>query len=254
MEATTLLHGKAALVTGGAGGLGRAIAVALHDAGAAGTVMDLDASATAANAPAGWQGIRGDVRDETSLDAAVESTRSTFGRLDIVVANAGIVPPWRETEHIDLADWDQTFAINVRGVIATIKAAIPAMKRAGGSIILLGSEASYNGHPRQAAYVATKHAVLGIVRSASLDLGRYNIRVNAIGPGPIATDALLGRVATRAAASGQSSAELLQKYIDATALRRMATEREVASAVLFLASDLASGITGVLLPIDAGAG
>jgi NAD(P)-dependent dehydrogenase (short-subunit alcohol dehydrogenase family) len=253
MEATTLLGGKTAFVTGGAGGLGRAIAHALHAAGAKGTVVDLDASAARSNSPTGWHGLAADVRDEASLNAAMESTVATFGSLDIVVANAGVVPPWCETEHIALDEWDHTFAVNVRGVMATIKTAIPAMKHAGGSIIALGSEASYNGHPRQAAYVATKHAVLGIVRSASLDLGRYDIRVNAVAPGPIATKTLLGRVATRAAESHQTSADLLQKYIDATSLGRMATDSEVATAVLFLASDLASGITGVILPIDAGA-
>ncbi len=254
MEVTTLLKGKTALVTGGAGGLGRAIARALRNAGARGTVIDLDAPAAASGAPVGWKSLAADVRDEASLMAAVNATVSAFGSLDIVVANAGVVPPWRETEHIVLEEWDRTFAFNVRGVLATIKAAIPAMKLAGGSIIALGSEASNNGHPRQAAYVATKHAVLGIVRSVALDVGRYNIRVNAVGPGPIATDALLGRVTTRAAASGQTSSDVLRKYIEATALGRMATENEVATAVLFLASDLASGITGVILPIDAGAG
>ncbi len=253
MEATTLLEGKTALVTGGAGGLGRAIAGTLRDGGAKGTVIDLDASKATSGAPVGWRGLAADVRDEASLAVAVHATVSAFGSLDIVVANAGVVPPWCETEHIVLEEWDQTFAVNVRGVLATIKAVIPAMKRGGGSIIALGSEASYNGHPRQAAYVASKHAVLGIVRSAALDLGRYNIRVNAIAPGPIATDALLGRVATRAAASRQTTAEVLQTYINATSLGRMATGNEVASAVLFLASDLASGITGVILPIDAGA-
>jgi NAD(P)-dependent dehydrogenase (short-subunit alcohol dehydrogenase family) len=254
MEPTTLLEGRTALVTGGAGGLGRAIVHALWHAGAQGTVVDLDVSAAASGAPVGWRSLAADVRDEASLTAAVRATLDAFGRLDIVVANAGVVPPWCETEHIILEEWDRTFAVNVRGVLATIKVAIPAMKRTGGSIVALGSEASYNGHPRQAAYVATKHAVLGIVRSAALDLGRYNIRVNAVAPGPIATDALLGRVAMRAGATYQTSASVLQKYIDATALGRMATENEVASAVLFLASDLASGITGVILPIDAGAG
>jgi len=176
----------------------------------------------------------------------------TFGGLDIVVANAGVVLPWRETEQIVLDEWDHTFAINVRGVIATIKAAIPAMKERGGSIITLGSEASYNGHPRQAAYVASKHAVLGIVRSAALDLGRYQIRVNAIGPGTIATDALLSRVASRATPT-QSAAQILDNAVQATALGRLATEKEVASTVLFLASELASGISGVIVPITAGA-
>jgi NAD(P)-dependent dehydrogenase (short-subunit alcohol dehydrogenase family) len=253
MAATTLLQGKTALVTGGAGGLGRAIARAFREAGAKGTVVDLDGSAAALGAPAGWHGLAADVRDEASLAAAVAATVAAFGSLDVVVANAGVVPPWCETEHIVLDQWDRTFAVNARGVVATIKAAVPAMKAAGGAIVALGSEASLNGHPRQAAYVATKHAVLGIVRSAALDLGRYNIRVNAVAPGPIATEALLGRVATRAQAAGQAPADLLQKYIEATALGRMATENEVATAVLFLASSLASGITGTILPVDAGA-
>jgi len=248
-----LLHGKIAFVTGGAGGLGRAIARALQAAGARGTVMDLEASATAASAPIGWHGFAGDVLDEVGLGAAVSRTVETFGRLDIVVANAGVVPPWKETENIVLDEWDHTFAINVRGVVATIKATVPALKANGGSIIALGSEASYNGHPRQAAYVASKHAVLGIVRSTSMDLGRYNIRVNAVGPGAIATDALLGRVAARAAAVNETPADILQRFIDATALGRMATESDVANAVLFLASDLAAAITGTLMPIDAGA-
>ena len=253
MVLSSLLQSKVALVTGGGGGLGRAIAHALQAAGALGTVIDLDASIAAAGAPAGWRGRAGDVRDEPTIRAAVESTVKEFGRLDVVVANAGVVPPWKETEHIALDEWDQTFAVNVRGVLATIKAAVPAMKNGGGSIIALGSEASYNGHPRQAAYVASKHAVLGIVRSTALDLGRYKIRVNAVGPGAIATDALLGRVASRAAAAGGKPSDILQKYIDATALGRMATESDVANSVVFLASDLSSAITGAILPIDAGA-
>lgn len=249
---TSLLQGKTALVTGGAGGLGRAIAHTLRDAGASGTVVDLSESAAIAGAPEGWRGRAADVRDEATLVSAVRSTVEAFGGLDIVVANAGVVLPWRETEHISLDEWEHTFAINVRGVIATIKAAIPALKERGGSIIALGSEASYNGHPRQAAYVASKHAVLGIVRSTALDLGRYQIRVNAIGPGTIATDALLARVASRATAA-QSAAQILDNAVQATALGRLATEKDVANTVLFLASELASGITGALVPITAGA-
>ena len=248
----TLLRDKVALVTGGAGGLGRAIAHALQAAGSLGVVIDLDATAAAKAAPPAWRGIAGDVRDEGSLNAAVRFAVDTFGGLDIVVANAGIVQPWRETESIELDEWDRTFTINVRGVIATIKAAVPAMKAKGGSIIALGSEASVNGHPRQAAYVASKHAVLGIVRSTALDLGRYNIRVNAVGPGIVPTDALLGRVHGRASAAGKDPQELIQKMIDNTSLGRLATEKEVAGSVLFLASDMASAVTGIILPIDAG--
>ena len=101
-------------------------------------------------------------------------------------------------------------------------------------------------------YTATKHAALGIVRAAALDLGRYGIRVNGLAPGPIATDALMQRIRTRAAQGGASEEDALHALSAETALGRMATAEEVAKTALFLASDLSSGITGRLFPIDAG--
>ncbi|MBM3526424.1 MAG: SDR family oxidoreductase, partial [Alphaproteobacteria bacterium] len=213
---------------------------------------DLDAPLAGATRPSGWEAVAADVRDEASLRTAVERTISRFGRLDAVVANAGVVPPWSEVETMDLAQWDDVFAINVRGVVATIKAAVPTMKERGGAIVVMGSLTSRQGHARQCLYTATKHAVLGIVRCAALDLGRYGIRVNALGPGPIATDALLGRIARRAAAGGLPIETALERHAGETALGRMATEQDVAGTALFLASDLAAGVTGQIVPVDAG--
>ncbi len=245
-----LLAGRVAFVTGAARGIGRAIAARFAAAGALGAAVDLDTAAAAP--PPGWIAVAADVRDEASLRAAVDATRARFGRLDVVVANAGLVPAWSEIETIDLAQWDDVFAVNVRGVMATIKAAVPAMKAAGGSIVVMGSLTSRQGHARQCLYVATKHAVLGIVRCAALDLGRYAIRVNALGPGPIATDALRGRLARRAASGGPPQDEALRRHAAETALGRLATEDDVAKAALFLASDLSAGLTGQILPVDAG--
>ena len=101
-------------------------------------------------------------------------------------------------------------------------------------------------------YTSTKHAVLGMVRSSALDLGPHGIRVNAIGPGPIATDALMSRIEFRAAHGGVAVDEALQQLRSETALRRMATEEEVANTALFLSSHLSSGITGQIIPVDAG--
>lgn len=244
------LRGRVAFVTGGARGIGRAIAARLAEAGAAGVVVDLPGTAVAP--PAGWVVAGADVRDEAGLRAAIDATVSRFGRLDIVVANAGLVPPRSETEVIDLALWDEVFAVNVRGVMATIKCAVPAMKPTGGSIIATGSIMSYRADAGLCLYVATKHAVLGIVRATALDLGRFGIRVNAIGPGPIATEALQGRVATRAAGGGPPVDEAFRQLAAQTALGRIATEDDVAGAALFLASDLSAGMTGVLLPVEAG--
>lgn len=244
-----LLDGRIAFVTGAATGLGRTIAQRLAAAGAAGCAFD---TAPCPELPAGWEFARGDVTDEDDLERAMTSVEATFGRLDIVIANAGIVPPWQETENLDLDEWDRVFAVNVRGVAATIKHAARLMKANGGAIVAMGSLNSRRAHARQCAYTASKHAVLGIVRSAALDLGRYGIRVNALGPGPVATDALLERIRQRADGGGPDEADALAGLAADAALGRLATEDDVARAALFLASDQSAGISGQLLPVDAG--
>lgn len=245
-----ILDGKVAFVTGSATGLGRAIVNAFAAAGATGVGFDVAAGAD--ELPQGWASISGDVSNEQSIEAAVSRLGDEFGRLDIAVANAGLVPPWSETESIELDEWDRVFAVNVRGVVATIKHAVRLMKDSGGSVIAMGSLNSRRAHGRQCLYTATKHAVLGIVRATALDVGRYGIRVNAIGPGPIATGALLSRLRTRASEGQASPDEVLGAFANDAALSRMATDDDVAGAALFLASDLSSGMTGQILPVDAG--
>jgi NAD(P)-dependent dehydrogenase (short-subunit alcohol dehydrogenase family) len=126
------------------------------------------------------------------------------------------------------------------------------MTETGGSIVVMASMNAWHALPAQSAYTASKHAVLGLVRTAALDLGGHGIRVNAIGPGPVATDALRKRLATREREGGLRVEDAMQQAAAATALGRMVTEDDVAGAALFLASDLSSGITGALLPVDAG--
>jgi NAD(P)-dependent dehydrogenase (short-subunit alcohol dehydrogenase family) len=245
-----LLNGKVALVTGASRGLGRTIASHLGEAGASGVAFDK--SITFDDLPPDWVSMSGDVSDENSLAEAISVANREFGGLDIVVANAGLVPPWRGTEHIDLDEWRDVFEINVSGVIATIKQAVPLLKKRGGAIIVMGSLNSQRAHPRQCLYTATKHAVLGIVRATAMDLGQYGIRVNALGPGPIATEALVGRIHARADQGGLGVDEAFDQLAKGSALGRLATEAEVAKLAVFLASENASGLTGQLVPIDAG--
>jgi len=245
-----LLENRVALVTGAATGLGNRIMQVMAEAGASGCGLDI--AAHDGNVPAGWEMMAGDVTDEDDIASTVNALRERYGRLDIVIANAGIVPPWSDTAQIELDEWDQVFAVNVRGVIATLKHVVPLMSERGGSIVAMGSLNSRRAHPLQCAYTASKHAVLGIVRSAALDLGRHGIRVNALGPGPVATRALRDRVQQRAVDGGPSADDALAALGADSALGRMVSEDDVARAALFLASDLSDGITGQILPVDGG--
>jgi len=244
------LAGRVALVTGGGRGLGRAIARALRKAGATVNVADLP-DVLEAEAPEG----PALALDLTAADAELRLADHVAGlpRLDILVANAGAVPPWRRIAELDLGEWDATFALNVRGVALCLKVCAPALAASGhGAAVLMASINGYRAHPRQALYTATKHAVLGLARAAALDLGPEGVRVNALAPGPILTDALRGRIDARAAAGGPEPDAAIAALAGEAALGRLATEEEVANAACFLAGDAASGITGACLPVEAG--
>lgn len=245
------LENRIALVTGGSRGLGAAIVKCLASQGAKGSAADLEPPGKEGGLPNGFHPMKADVTDESSIKAAIGETVSRFGRLDIVVANAGVVPPWSETRDLELAQWDEVMAINARGVLATIKHAVGPLAESRGAVVVMGSINSVLAHPRQLVYTASKHAVLGILKATALDLGRHGIRVNGVAPGPIATEALLGRIRARAQ-TGPSEDEAMATLVAQTALGRLATAAEVASTVAFLAGPAASGITGQLLRVDAG--
>jgi NAD(P)-dependent dehydrogenase (short-subunit alcohol dehydrogenase family) len=244
------LAGRHAVVTGGAGGLGRAIADRLFAAGAAITVVDLPDALT--GLPPDWKSFACDL-GALDAKARLEGLARDLGSLDIVVANAGVVPPWRGVAALDPEEWQSVMAINVWGVAATLGAFAGALATSGrGSAIVMASINGYKAHPRQVLYSASKHAVIGVMRAAALDLGASGVRVNALAPGAIATDALLGRVRSRHAEGGPSPDAALSAIAAEAALRRLATAEEVASAAHFLASDASSGMTGVVLPVEAG--
>lgn len=242
----TGIAGRRALVTGGAQGLGRAIAAALAEAGAQVHVLDLPDVLSGTVLPDGWGATSLDLAAAEAEPGLADLMRG-LGGLDILVANAGVVPPWRRVAALDMDEWDRVFAVNVRGAALCLKAAAPLLAAASGhgAAILMASINAYRAHPDQTLYTATKHAVLGLARAAALDLGRDGVRVNALAPGPILTDALRARIAARGDAEAATLALGAQ-----TALGRMATEAEVAAAAVYLAG--ASGITGICLPVEAG--
>lgn len=244
------LKGRVAVVTGATRGLGRAIANRLETAGA--TIVAVDLPETFVDMPASWQIAPIDLADD-AVSAALSDLAAQLGTVDIVVANAGVVPAWRGVAALDLAEWDRVMRINVWGVAATIGAFSAALERSGhGSVIAMASINGYRAHPKQVLYSASKHAVIGVVRAAALDLGSRRIRVNALAPGPIITEALLSRIEARHAAGGLTPTVALQDLANDTALGRLATPEDVAHVAHFLASDASAGMTGAVLPVEAG--
>jgi len=161
------------------------------------------------------------------------------------------VPAWHTPADIDMDAFDRTMAVNVRGFVVALKCVAASMP-ANSTVVAIGSLNSWRGDPHILAYAASKHAVLGVVRSAAMALGPQGIRVNAVAPGPIATDALLARIDARETVTGRARSEALQASADLTALGKLASVHDVANAVLFLSSTLSSSTTGHLLPVDGG--
>jgi NAD(P)-dependent dehydrogenase (short-subunit alcohol dehydrogenase family) len=143
-------------------------------------------------------------------------------------------------------------ALNSRGLFITLKESFDLLRKPGASIVITASLNSWKGDENIVPYVASKHAALGVMRSAALDFGRSGIRVNAIAPGPVATQALLSRIKKRNGGDEDAFQSAIEKLAKSTALGRLATVEDVANTALFLSSDLANGITGQMINVDAG--
>ena len=240
---------KRVLVSGSSQGLGRKIVEKFSENNSIGFGFDLQESNKDLK---GWEFLQVNVSDEQEIINAFKQIKKKLGKLEVVVANAGIVPPWKTINDIDNDEWEKVFNVNVKGVALTIKHSVELMKSSGGSIIVMGSINSLLGHSGQSLYTASKHALLGIVKCAAVDLGKYNIRVNAIGPGPIATEALLKRLKSREDNKGMNVRSALDGFANNTALGRMPTEDDVANTALYLSSNLSSSITGQIIPVCSG--
>jgi len=231
---------KTAIVTGGANGIGRAISRNFAKAGASVCILDLAAEKPADVASSfGAQGFLADVTDRESLEHAFAQA----GDPDIVVVNAGV---GSATSFLSTTPdiWNRTLAVNLTGAFHTIQIAAERMRRrGGGSIVLTASTNSYDGEANLAAYNASKAGLLGLLHTAANELGPYRIRVNAVCP---------GLIRTRLTASHFANRDLLAGYFRQIPLGRGGEPEEVANAVMFLASDLASYITGAALLVDGG--
>jgi NAD(P)-dependent dehydrogenase (short-subunit alcohol dehydrogenase family) len=238
------LDGRRAFVSGGAQGIGAAIAKGFAAAGAKVVIADLDvATADAIAREAGAIAVRLDVADTGKVKEAM----AAYGPFDIVVNNAGIDQHAFFTDTTP-DDWSRLIGVNLVGVLACTQAALPAMQTAGfGRVINITSEAARLGSKGGAVYSAAKGGVIAFTKSVARENARFGITANAIAPGPIRTPML-----EQAVAAGGD--KLLRAMTDATLLRRLGEPEEVAAAALFLASDHASYITGETLGVSGGMG
>ncbi|WP_200343069.1 SDR family NAD(P)-dependent oxidoreductase [Rhodovibrio sodomensis] len=255
------MTGKAALVTGGASGIGWACAQALAAAGAKVAIVDRDsdqgnqAADALADAGATATFVDAELADPDQAEAAVAAVEQAFGRLDAAVNAAGILGPTGPLHALDRDAYKAAMANNLDSVVWCMQHEIAAMLRtvqaggeagdgAGGSIVNISSAAGVVGFPSCPTYTAGKHAIIGLTRTAAVDYATQGVRVNAIAPGGV--DTPLIRSTTCATAEGRATIEGLHP------MQRLAQPSEMAGAALYLCSKAASFVTGAVIPVDGG--
>jgi 2-deoxy-D-gluconate 3-dehydrogenase len=251
------LSGKAAIVTGGAKGIGLGIAYRLAEAGAAVLIADMDEAAAGKAAKdlesKGWKAtaVKCDVSDEEQVKTMVQTCRSQFGSVDILVNNAGIYPQ-KPVADMTQDEFEKVMHVNLRSVFLTTKHASKAMKeKGGGKIINVTSiDALHPSMVGLAHYDASKHGEWGFTKNSALELAEHNIQVNAIAPGGIATPGVAALSKGASAEQMKAATEAFQAKIP---MHRIGEPDEIGTVALFLASDMASYMTGSQIVVDGGA-
>jgi NAD(P)-dependent dehydrogenase (short-subunit alcohol dehydrogenase family) len=248
--------GKIALITGAANGIGRATALAFSGAGAKLVLVDRDAPAGEATAGAIRQHggearfVAADVTRSADVQAYVKAALDAYGRIDCFYNNAGIEGTVSPTAECDEAMFDAVIGVNVKGVFLGLRHVLPVMLRQkSGAVVNTASVAGLVGTPGMPAYVASKHAVIGLTKTAAGEVARAGVRVNAVCPGPVDTRMIHSLEAQLNPGNPQSVGE---RYKGAIPSGRYTTPEEIANVVLFLCSDLAANVTGAQWVVDGG--
>lgn len=247
------LEGRVAMVTGGASGIGRGIALRLTEMGCAVAVLDKNEQGAGATANSISQergralALACDVTSRQDCRRATEQTIAAFGQVDILCNNAGIVVR-KDVLALEEDEWDAVLEVTLKGVYLLSHEVVPHMIRRGrGAVINTGSGWSLKGGPKAAAYCAAKAGVLNLTRAMAIDYGKNNVRVNCVCPGDVETPMLAGECQQLGAEREEFMREAASRP-----LGRVGTPEDVADAVLFLASDMARWITGACLVVDGG--
>lgn len=251
--------GKTVLITGGGGGVGRALATAFGAAGASIVLADVvPEAAVVVRDELQAQGtpslvVDGDVADPTVCRQWVQDAVATFGALDVLINNAGIGGPVSPIRDLELKEWNDTIAINLTGAMLCSQAALDVMlPRKQGNIINVSSNVGKRGLAFRAPYVVSKWGMLGLTQTLALEVANEGIRVNAICPGPIEGARVEGYIRRQADALGATVEDVRQRWLEEIPMRRMVTPSEVAHVALFLASERSSAMIGQAVNVTAG--
>jgi len=247
------LAGKRVVVTAGGSGIGLEIASAFLAAGSKVLVCDIQPESIErlTRSLPDVHGCVADVSREEDVASMFALVDQKLGGLDVLVNNAGIAGPTGGIETLSLADWERTLAVNLTGQFLCIRQSVPRLRKGNApSIINLSSVAGHLGMPGRAPYSASKWGVVGLTKTLAIELGGDGIRVNAILPGAVDGPRIRAVIAAKAKALGKPVDEVTRLYTTQAALGRMVTAGDIASMVLFVASDLAANVTGQELVVD----
>ena len=241
------------LITAGATGIGREFVRAFAANGARVFVSDIDSNALDALASEVKGVVTGicDNSRRSDIEAMVPAAAQALGGLDVLINNAGIAGPTAPVEQLDPDEWDKVINVNLTGTFDVTRLAIPYLKKSSApSIIIMSSAAGRFGFTNRSSYAASKWGLIGLTKTLSRELGEFNIRVNAILPGPVAGDRIERVIADRAELAGRSIEEERALAVSLLSLQRLVDPKDIAALAVFLASDAGKSISGQMLPID----
>ncbi|MEO1284994.1 MAG: SDR family oxidoreductase [Pseudomonadota bacterium] len=241
------------LITGGAAGIGRAIAMKFLSEGAGVAICDADPDAVAAFSREFPEAIcqTVDVTAEAEMASFLDELAATWGGVDVVCANAGTGGPAGPIEDLSYGDWQRCIETNVHGSFLTCRWAAKLMKAQGsGLIVMTSSTAGIMGYPLRAPYAAAKWAIVGMTKTLAMELGPFGIRVNAVCPGAVEGPRMDRVIANEAKARGESEDTVRQSYVSGVSMKTWVKAEDIANSVSFLASDAGGKISGQILAID----
>ncbi|MEM7496556.1 MAG: SDR family oxidoreductase [Pseudomonadota bacterium] len=246
------LKGARVVVTGGAAGIGLAMARASRDAGAHVAVCDADGAAmSAVDGEGGVIARVADVTDEAAMTGFFDAVAIALGGIDVMCANAGTGGPAGPIETLGLADWRACLSANLDGAFLACRWAAARMKaQRSGLILLTSSTAGQHGYPGRSPYATAKWGVIGLMKTLAMELGPHGVRVNALCPGAVEGPRMDRVIAMEAAAKGLSEAQTRALYVRGVSLRSWVTAEDVAATALWLASPAAARISGQAIAID----